>query len=172
MFSPWPSTCAYLSFLHQNSQFLLPTSEVLKFACEPCCYHWMCRNKSMLLRYAPMAQCLWQASWKSVSWFKSWTGSHTNNKHKHTETSSYGRKWPTSAIGTCHFKYICMFCMNASTMKKRMWLVLWHVLHEKWLVQVEGITFNTTPLQNHIHTIYPSTVNHTQLVFTKENSRL
>jgi len=93
MFSPWPSTCAYLSFLQQNSQFLLPTSEVLKFACEPCYYHWMCRIKSMLLRCAPMAQCLWQASWKSVNWLKSWNGSHTN-KYKHTESSSYGRKWP------------------------------------------------------------------------------
>ena len=164
-------------FSKQNSQILIPTSEMLKFACDPCYYHWLCRIKSTLLGCAPMAQCSWQAIRKSVNWFKSWNGSHTNNKHKHTENvvdlPLKEESGLQSATGTCHFRYFCMFCVNASIMKKCMWLVLWHVLLEKWLVQGEGITFNTTPItESHPYITYPSTDNHTQLVFTKENRRL
>jgi hypothetical protein len=102
---------------------------------------------------------------------------HTNNKHKNTENvvdlPLKEESGLQSATGTCHFKCLCMLCRNASTKKKCMWLVLWHIWHEKWLVQVEGRTFNTIPItESHPHITYPSTDNHTQLVFTKENRRL
>ena len=47
-------------------------------------------------------------------------------------------------------KYICT------------WLVLLHILQEKWCVQVEEITFNTTPItESHPYITYPSSDNHT-----------
>lgn len=139
-------------------------------------------NHAITTDCAELNVCYWGVlQWHSV-YEKLHESQSTGSKVKMgaTQTSTNTQNLPLkeesglqSATGTCHFRYLCLFCMNASTMKKCMWLVLWHILCEKWLVQVEGITFNTTPItESHPYITYPSTDNHTQLVFIIENKTL